>query len=95
MLAIASFGLSRPWQLPVLVCQAGFYGLAGVDRWIPATWPVKRVSSLSRTVVVLLAAAMFAVRFVITGTGHLWRETEVQRPLETQRKAEASARFVK
>jgi biofilm PGA synthesis N-glycosyltransferase PgaC len=78
VVAISSFTLPSPWALAVVTGQAGFYLLAICDTWIPATWRLKPVSSISRTAVVLLAAPLVAARFVVTGTAHLWKVTTVQ-----------------
>jgi hypothetical protein len=91
LLAICSFGLPLPWRWLAIAGQVGFGALAAGDVWIPAAWRIKRLSSICRTVVVLLAAALLAARVVFMGTAGLWRETEVQPGVEGLGAPEANA----
>lgn len=80
LLAISSTGLPGFWALPMLLAQAGFYGLAALDVWIPQDWPLKAVSSMARTFVVLVGAAMCAPWFLASrryGTVG-WTSTQVR-----------------
>lgn len=78
-IAVSSFGLPHPWKATALWLQAGFYGLATLDRWI-STSKLKRASSMARTFVVLVAAALYAPVFLLFSRGSSgWSTTEVQR----------------
>jgi hypothetical protein len=77
-IAISSFGLGETWRSTALSLQAGFYGLALVDRWIPES-KVKRASSMARTFVVLVGGALCAPAFLLVSRRKLgWAATEVQ-----------------
>jgi hypothetical protein len=94
LLGIASFGLPPSWRWLALAAQGGFYALAACDAWMPVSWPVKRVSSLCRTAVVLLAAAFVAGRVLFVGAEDLWRATEVQPAAEGEGTPEANVQSV-
>ncbi len=76
--AVSSFWLPGAWAPLAVGGQAVFYGLAAVDRWIPAGLAVKRLSSLCRTFVVLMAAAFCAGSILFVPAGALWKETRVE-----------------
>jgi cellulose synthase/poly-beta-1,6-N-acetylglucosamine synthase-like glycosyltransferase len=75
--AISSFGLPHPWRAIALGLQFLFYGLALVDPLIPERAVVKRASSLARTFVVLVAAALAGIAIFFVPAQRLWRETRV------------------
>lgn len=77
LLAIAGFGLPGVWAPAAVGAQAAFYLLAAVDAWIPASWPLKRISSLARTFVVLMAASLCAVAIFFVPPRKLWAKTPV------------------
>lgn len=79
-IAISSFGLPHPWREIVLLSQFAFYGLALVDPLIPERVWVKRGSSLVRTFVVLVAAALSGIAVFFVNPQRLWRETRVTAP---------------
>jgi biofilm PGA synthesis N-glycosyltransferase PgaC len=60
--------------------QALFYGLAALDGRIPPAWPLKRASSIARTFVVLVAAALWAPVFLASVRRQAagWGATEVR-----------------
>lgn len=93
MLAIlvSSFGLPRPWREAALFLQLGFYALAIVDPLIPERIPVKRVSSLVRTFVVLVAAALSGIAIFFVPPQRLWRETRVAGSSSVPERANSSA----
>lgn len=76
-IAISSFGLPAPWRDAMLSAQAVFYALALLDPVIPEGNPLKRLSSLIRTFVVLLAAALSGIAVFFVPAQHLWKETRV------------------
>jgi len=75
LMAVASFGLPGGWAPAAVGAQAAFYLLAAVDAWIPASWPLKRISSLARTFVVLMAASLGAVAIFFVPPRKLWAKT--------------------
>jgi biofilm PGA synthesis N-glycosyltransferase PgaC len=77
LMAGSSFGLPDPWRWLAVSAQALFYLLAVLDPLIPAGWPIKRLSSLARTFVVLMAASLCAVAIFFVPARRLWRETRV------------------
>jgi cellulose synthase/poly-beta-1,6-N-acetylglucosamine synthase-like glycosyltransferase len=78
LLLFSSFGLPDPWKSVLIAGQGGFYGMAALDRWIPP--PFKRASSLARTFVVLVGAALCAPVFLASHRGRPsgWATTEVR-----------------
>jgi len=78
LIAVSSFGLPYPWNIAALLPQGVFYLLAAIDGIIPANMRIKRISSLARTVFVLLAAAVFAMRIFFVGPRDLWKPTQIQ-----------------
>ena len=77
VLAVASFGLSRPWAIAAVAAQAAGYGLAALDPWIPADWILKRLSSPARTFVVMMLAAICAVQVFFVPPRKLWKPTTI------------------
>jgi glycosyltransferase involved in cell wall biosynthesis len=78
LMAVSSFGLPDGWKVAALTAEAAFYVLAALDSRIPEHWPIKRVSSLTRTFVVLMAASLCAVAIFFVPAGKLWKETRVR-----------------
>lgn len=72
VVAASSLALPAPWRLVALAGQGVFYGLAVIDPWIPERFPLKRLSSVVRTFVVLLAAALWAVSIFFLPSGKFW-----------------------
>jgi cellulose synthase/poly-beta-1,6-N-acetylglucosamine synthase-like glycosyltransferase len=69
---LSSFGLPGVWAPLMAGGQAAFYLLAWADSWIPRGWPVKRISALARTFVVLMAASFCAVAIFFVPPRKLW-----------------------
>jgi hypothetical protein len=78
LMALSSFGLPGPWRAATVTAQGAFYLLAALDSSIPGRWPVKRVSSMARTFVVLMAASLCAVAIFFVPPRKLWKETRVR-----------------
>lgn len=76
-MAAASFGLPGTWAELALLAQGVFYGLALLDVWVPENSTAKRVCSLPRAFVVLMAAALAAALYVFVPRKELWKETTV------------------
>jgi len=70
---VASFGLPGRWAPAMVGAQVAFYLLAGVDAWITPGSPVRRVSALARTFMVLMAASFCAVAIFVVPAGKLWK----------------------
>ncbi len=76
-IAVSSFWLPHPWREIALFLQLCFYGLALIDPLMPERILVKRASSLIRTFVVLVAAALSGIAVFFVPAQRLWRETKV------------------
>ena len=72
--AASSFALPVPWGRAALAAQAGFYGLAAVDGWIPERSGLKRVTSIVRTWVGMMAAAASAASIAFRPSVSFWAE---------------------
>jgi poly-beta-1,6-N-acetyl-D-glucosamine synthase len=86
LIGLDSFALPRPWNLAALFPQAAFYLCAAVDGRIPQGSRVKRVTSLARTVVSLLAASVMAMRIFFVPPRDLWKPTQIPLPGDTRSK---------
>lgn len=86
LLAVAgsSCFLGSPWAPAALAAQAVFYGLALVDRWVPEGNPVKRLTALVRTFVVLMAAALFAASILFRPSDSFWTKPTAGRQAAPQ-----------
>lgn len=69
---VCSFFLGSPWAAVALTGQVLFYGLALVDPWLTNRNPIKRISSLARTFVVLMAAAFCAASILYRSSDSFW-----------------------
>jgi len=74
---VSSWFLPPLFRIVALGLQCGFYALAALDPLIPARVPVKRLSSLARTFVALLAAAVFGLSILVVPPRSLWKETKI------------------
>ncbi|HTQ57186.1 MAG TPA: glycosyltransferase family 2 protein [Bryobacteraceae bacterium] len=77
LVAVSSFWLPRGWADAAVGGQILLYGLAAVDHWIPGGLALKRLSSVCRTFVMLLAAAFWAASVLFLPAGKLWKQTHV------------------
>ena len=77
-MALATFGLPPPWRSLMGLSQVGFYLLAALDTALPASFPLKRLTSPVRTFVVLMAAALLGVKVFFVSPRSLWKETAVR-----------------
>jgi hypothetical protein len=78
-IAITSFWLPRPWMvLSVLAAEVIVYGLAILDDRISETSPLKRLSSVSRTFVVMMLAALCALSVFFVPPQKLWTPTKTR-----------------
>jgi cellulose synthase/poly-beta-1,6-N-acetylglucosamine synthase-like glycosyltransferase len=83
--AVASFGLPAPWNVWAIGAQAAACILALLDVWLPANFPLKRLTSPVRTFAVLMTASLCALGILFVPPRVLWKETRVSaRPGERQ-----------
>ena len=75
--AIASFGLPAPWNVWAIGAQASAYSLALLDAWLPANFPLKRLTSPLRTFAVLMTASLCSLAILFVPARVLWTETRV------------------
>ena len=78
VLLLASFWLPAAWSWPAVAGQCVFYGLAWIDPWIREASLLKRATAPVRAFVVLLAAALCAVRIFFCRPETLWKQTRVR-----------------
>jgi cellulose synthase/poly-beta-1,6-N-acetylglucosamine synthase-like glycosyltransferase len=75
--AVAGFGLPAPWKVWAIGAQAAAYTLALLDVWLPANFPLKRLTSPVRTFAVLMTASLCALAILFVPPRVLWKETRV------------------
>jgi glycosyltransferase involved in cell wall biosynthesis len=73
--AVASFGLPAPWNVWAIAAEASASVLALLDVWLPAGFPLKRLTSPVRTFAVLMTASLCALAILFVPPRSLWRET--------------------
>lgn len=82
VIAITTFWLPIRWIfITALACQGTVYGLAAldyVDGWLPETFILKRLSSVARTFVVMMAAALCALAIIWRPAQELWKPTKTR-----------------
>lgn len=79
LLLITSPGLPAPANWIALGAQMAFYLLALVDPWWPEKAPGKSITSAVRAFVVMMLAALAAVRVFFVEPTSLWKETRVRK----------------
>jgi hypothetical protein len=65
--------LPSPWALIITALQTTFYTVALLDPLFPESFPAKRISSLARTFVVLMAAAACGSGILFLPSGTFWK----------------------
>jgi hypothetical protein len=68
-------------MITALAAQATVYGLAildYLDGWLPETFILKRVSSIARTFVVMMLAAVCALSIFFVRPQRLWTPTKTR-----------------
>ena len=76
---IATFFLpNASWRDTLLINEAVLVVLAGLDRFVPKGFLLKRISSPARTFLVMNAAAMAAIVVFFIPAGRLWSPTRVK-----------------
>lgn len=74
-LLISCVFLPYPWNWIFLGGQIAFYLAAGLDRWLPESFPLKRFTSPARVFVVLMAASLCAASILFVPGRRFWTET--------------------
>ncbi len=69
--------MPAPWRFWAIGVQAFAYGLALADAWLPANFPLKRLTSPLRTFAVLMTASLCALAILFVPARVLWKETRV------------------
>lgn len=80
LVGASSLMLPQPSRTALLALQGLFYAMALSDVLVPASWRVKRCSSLARTFVVMMAAAFCAPPASLLKLDTLWRPSTVAVP---------------
>lgn len=73
-----SFALPGTLRIVVLAAQAAFYGAALLDPLISEKSPLKRLTSIVRTFLVLVAAAFAAASILFQPRKNFWKVTRIQ-----------------
>ena len=73
----SSFALPPWWRGVALSAQAAFYALGALDLLLPEGWTGKRVTSIARTFLTLMAASACAVVILLVPHAQLWRPTRL------------------
>ena len=68
----SSFFLPPPWSAALVGAQTLGLALAALDRFVPDRFPLKRLSSLAQTFVVLMAATLCAAAIVFRPPESFW-----------------------
>jgi hypothetical protein len=83
VIAITSFWLPYRWMVvAALGAQAAVYGLAIFDHfdgWLPEQSMLKRLSSVARTFVVMMLAALCSLSIFFVPPQKLWTPTKTRR----------------
>ena len=82
LVLVTSFWLPAPWNIVALAGQAALYGLALLDPVLPPSFPLKRIPSLCRHFMTLLAASIAATSILVRPSRSLWAERREVRPPE-------------
>jgi poly-beta-1,6-N-acetyl-D-glucosamine synthase len=80
VIAVSGFFLPSPFRSPVIISQGIFYALAALDSLVADASQLKRLSSPIRTFVVMMIAAVAALRVFFVPPRSLWKETKVAAP---------------
>lgn len=77
-MAAATIGMPEPWKTWAFFGQIAFYFCAALDSVVPASLPLKKITSPIRTFVTLMTAALIAVKIFFVPARSLWKETTVR-----------------
>jgi cellulose synthase/poly-beta-1,6-N-acetylglucosamine synthase-like glycosyltransferase len=68
----------------LLAGECAFFVLAGIDWFLPAKFPLKRISSPARTFLVVNAAALLSIVVFVLPASRLWRPARMEARSEKQ-----------
>jgi cellulose synthase/poly-beta-1,6-N-acetylglucosamine synthase-like glycosyltransferase len=74
---VSSLALPRPASTLAVAAQVGFYAIALMDRWMPESSRLKKISSPAQTFTVLMVAALCAPFALFTSADRVWKQTVV------------------
>jgi hypothetical protein len=77
---LGTFALPQAWMLLSLGAQVLFYALVLADPYVPEGSPLKRVTSIARTFIVLVAAAFSAASVLFQPNKDFWTVTRIGTP---------------
>ena len=77
VLGVTSYFLPQPIRIPALGVQAVFYLIGSMNCWVPQRNPLKRLSSPANAFLLLMLAALSAVKILFVPARGLWKETHV------------------
>jgi poly-beta-1,6-N-acetyl-D-glucosamine synthase len=80
LMAGSSLMLPEPGRTAILACLGACVAAALADIFVPASWRLKRCSSLARTFVVMMAAALCAPPASLLKLDTIWRPSTVAVP---------------
>lgn len=69
---VSGLFLPAPWNVLLTASQLAFYGAAALDPIVPERSPLKRLTSVTRTFVVLMAAAASAASILFRPSATFW-----------------------
>lgn len=75
---ISSMWLPPPWARVTLAAQSAFFWIAVIDSWVPDRGLLKRITSASRTFLILMGAAICAVSILFSPEKEFWRHTKIK-----------------
>lgn len=75
---VSSWFVPSPWRGVALGGQGVFYLLALIDPWLEERTALKRLTSVARTVVTMLIAAVWGLSVLFVPPQTLWKETKIE-----------------
>jgi len=84
ILAMLGFTAALPWEnwrIFLLTDEGMLLALALIDRWVPARWQLKRLSSPASTFLLMNVASLAAVAVFFVSPQTLWKPTRVPTPV--------------
>ncbi len=74
----AGFALPDPWRAAALIAAGSLLVLALLDWLTPEWWPLKRITSPLRTLLVMQAATICACSVFFVPPRRLWKQTDIR-----------------
>ena len=76
-LFVSSFWLPPVWRETFVGLQVAGYGFAAIDGWLPEGMAIKKVTTLARTITVMMLAALCAISVWFVPAQRLWMPTQM------------------